>query len=56
MYNTRVKIIYHIYKELLPQIMDTMTLTDEELAILIKAKKIMLKKASEIEKTGEGAG
>ena len=48
-YNTDSHIIQHIFHNLLSQITTKYQFTDEELSILIEAKKIMLKKAKEID-------
>jgi len=49
MYNTDVKIIRHIYCDLLPQLMKKFQFTDEEIFTLTNARTIMIKKAQEIE-------
>ena len=50
MYNTDSKLIQHLFKELLPQIMKKYQFTTQEAYTLLEAKKIMLNKVKEIER------
>ena len=55
-YNTDSHIIQHIFQDLLPQIIKKYQFTKHEVFDLLKAKKIMLDKADEINKGGVGGG